>query len=114
VYRLPLLHGACPYGARHFNWGKATIPAGELNPDTHYLGNRPRPSGSSEKCTFCIQRPGNSRDAIRPAWKFVSRRTQIRQPARPRVKFANCSNISGIYPEQELNTEPKFFYFYES
>jgi molybdopterin-containing oxidoreductase family iron-sulfur binding subunit len=47
---------ACPYGARHFNWQKATVPAGELNPDMHYLGNRPRPVGVVEKCTFCMQR----------------------------------------------------------
>src|SRR5450759_232721 len=34
---------ACPYGARHFNWGKPGLPANEINPNTHYLGNRPRP-----------------------------------------------------------------------
>ena len=28
----------------------------ELNPKTHYLGNRPRPEGVVEKCTFCIHR----------------------------------------------------------
>jgi Fe-S-cluster-containing dehydrogenase component len=33
---------ACPYGARHFNWGKPSIPEEEVNPITHYLGNRPR------------------------------------------------------------------------
>ena len=32
------------------------IPKAELNPNTHYLGNRPRPKGVVEKCTFCIQR----------------------------------------------------------
>ena len=26
---------ACPYGARHFNWGEPSIPTGELNPNTH-------------------------------------------------------------------------------
>ena len=47
---------ACPYGARHFNWAEPTVSSEEINPDTHYLGNRPRPKGVVEKCTFCIQR----------------------------------------------------------
>ena len=47
---------SCPYGARHFNWGKPSIPADKVNPNTHFLGNRPRYKGVVEKCTFCIQR----------------------------------------------------------
>jgi molybdopterin-containing oxidoreductase family iron-sulfur binding subunit len=47
---------ACPYRARKFNWTKPEIPKDEINPDTHYLGNRPRMKGVVEKCTFCIQR----------------------------------------------------------
>ena len=52
---------ACPYGARHFNFAAPTLPAAELNPDQHYLGNRPRPKGVVEKCTFCIQRTREGR-----------------------------------------------------
>ena len=52
---------ACPYGARRFNWASPKLPADELNADTHYLGNRPRPMGVVEKCTFCIQRVRNGR-----------------------------------------------------
>src|SRR3990167_8082519 len=52
---------ACPYGARHFNWTEPKIPHEELNTDTHYLGNRPRPKGVVEKCTFCIQRVRNGK-----------------------------------------------------
>lgn len=33
---------ACPYWARRFNWKEPYIPMGEINPDTHYYGNRPR------------------------------------------------------------------------
>ncbi len=47
---------ACPYWARRFNWRKPCLPRERINPDTHYLGNRPRPAGVMEKCTFCIQR----------------------------------------------------------
>jgi len=103
---------ACPYGARHFNWTKPTIPTEEINPNTHYLGNRPRPKGVVEKCTFCIQR---SRDGRYPACVEVC-------PVGAR-KFGNIldpdSEIRYIIEhkrvlvlKEELNTVPRFFYFY--
>jgi molybdopterin-containing oxidoreductase family iron-sulfur binding subunit len=52
---------ACPYWARHFNWNEPAVPAEALNPDTHYLGNRPRPRGVVEKCSFCLLRSGYGR-----------------------------------------------------
>ncbi len=103
---------ACPYGARHFNWGQPEIPADELNPNMHYLGNRPRPRGVVEKCTFCIQR---TRAGRYPACVEIC-------PVGAR-KFGNLldpeSEISRILREKrvfvlkaELKTEPKFYYFY--
>ena len=103
---------ACPYGARHFNWAEPGIPAAELNPATHYLGNRPRPKGVVEKCTFCIQRVRKGRY---PACVEVC-------PAGAR-KFGNLldkdseiryiiENKRVLVLKQELNTLPKFFYFY--
>ena len=103
---------ACPYGARHFNWGEPSIPEDELNTATHYLGNRPRPKGVVEKCTFCIQR---SREGRYPACVEVC-------PVGAR-KFGNlldpASEIRYILEnkrilvlKEELNTMPKFFYFY--
>jgi len=103
---------ACPYGARHFNWSEPTIPEGALNPNTHYLGNRPRPKGVVEKCTFCIQR---TRAGRYPACVEVC-------PVGAR-KFGNLldptSEIRYIIEhkrvlvlKEELNTMPKFFYFY--
>ena len=47
---------ACPYGARHFNFTKPSIPADRINPDMAYLGNRPRSIGVTGKCHFCVQR----------------------------------------------------------
>ena len=47
---------ACPYWARRFNWSEPVIPAGEVNPNQHYLGNRARKTGVVEKCTFCMHR----------------------------------------------------------
>jgi molybdopterin-containing oxidoreductase family iron-sulfur binding subunit len=103
---------ACPYGARHFNWSEPSIPKGELNPNTHVFGNRPRPRGVVEKCTFCIQR---TRKGRYPACVEVC-------PVGAR-KFGNLldpdSEIRYIIEhkrvmvlKEELNTMPKFFYFY--
>lgn len=103
---------ACPYGARRFNWGEPQIPAGEMNPKTHYLGNRPRTKGVVEKCTFCIQR--------------------VRQGLYPRCveacptgarKFGNLLDPTSeirtvlerkrvVVLKNELNTRPRFFYFF--
>ena len=103
---------ACPYGARHFNWSEPSIPKAALNPKMHYLGNRPRPQGVVEKCTFCIQR---TRAGRYPACVEVC-------PAGAR-KFGNLldpeSEVRYIIEhkrvlvlKQNLNTVPKFFYFY--
>jgi molybdopterin-containing oxidoreductase family iron-sulfur binding subunit len=103
---------ACPYGARHFNWAEPTIPQNELNPNTHYLGNRPRMKGVVEKCTFCIQRVRQGRY---PACVEVC-------PVGAR-KFGNIldpdSEIRYIIEHKrvlvlkaELHTVPRFFYFY--
>lgn len=103
---------ACPYGARHFNWAEPKIPAEEINPDQHALGNRVRTKGVVEKCTFCIQRVRNGRY---PACVEIC-------PVGAR-KFGNLndpdSEISRILQEKrvfvlksELKTEPKFYYFY--
>ncbi|HET7219530.1 MAG TPA: 4Fe-4S dicluster domain-containing protein [Vicinamibacterales bacterium] len=103
---------ACPYGARHFNWAEPNLPKDELNPSMHYLGNRPRPRGVVEKCTFCIQRVRAGRY---PACVEVC-------PVGAR-KFGNLldpdSEIRYIIEhkrvmvlKEELNTMPKFFYFY--
>jgi Fe-S-cluster-containing dehydrogenase component len=103
---------ACPYGARSFNWGEPTVPADELNPNLHVLGNRPRPRGVVEKCTFCIQRV---RDGRYPACVEVC-------PVGAR-KFGNLldpeDEVSRILRDKrvfvlkgELRTDPAFYYFY--
>ena len=105
---------ACPYGARHFNWSEPNVPAEDVNPHMHYLGNRPRPRGVVEKCTFCIQRVRN-KDGAYPACHEAC-------PVGAR-KFGNLldpkSEISYILRnkrvfilKEEAATEPKFFYFY--
>ncbi len=103
---------ACPYGARHFNWTTPSIPADEINPNTHLLGNRPRMKGVVEKCHFCLQRTRNGRY---PACVEIC-------PVGAR-KFGNLLDPDGeirkvidtkrifIFKE-DINTHPKFFYFY--
>jgi molybdopterin-containing oxidoreductase family iron-sulfur binding subunit len=105
---------ACPYGARHFNWTKPGLRAEEINTETHYLGNRPRYNGVVEKCTFCIQR---------------TRKEQGQYPACVEIcpvgarKFGNlldpeseiryCIENKRIFRlKEDLNTHPKFFYFF--
>ncbi|HVP69105.1 MAG TPA: 4Fe-4S dicluster domain-containing protein [Anaeromyxobacteraceae bacterium] len=103
---------ACPYGARKFNWAEPELPAAEMNPVTAYLGNRPRPKGVVEKCTFCIQR---SRVGRYPACVEIC-------PVGAR-KFGNlldpASEIRQVMDrkrvfvfKEELATEPQFYYFY--
>jgi Fe-S-cluster-containing dehydrogenase component len=103
---------ACPYGARHFNWAEPSLGKDKLTTNTHVLGNRPRPKGVVEKCTFCIQR---TRAGRYPACVEVC-------PVGAR-KFGNLldkdSEIRYIIEhkrvlvlKEELNTLPRFFYFY--
>ncbi|HSG67712.1 MAG TPA: 4Fe-4S dicluster domain-containing protein [Bacteroidales bacterium] len=103
---------ACPYGARHFNWGEPNVPVDEMNTDVHYLGNRPRMKGVVEKCTFCIQR---TREGRYPACVEIC-------PVGAR-KFGNLldpdseiryilENKRVLVLKEELNTRPKFYYFF--
>ncbi len=103
---------ACPYGARHFNFAEPRIPAEELNPKTHYLGNRPRPKGVVEKCTFCIQRVRNGRYpacvevcpvGARKFGNLLDPDSEVRQVIEHKRVFVL---------KAELNTQPRFFYFY--
>jgi molybdopterin-containing oxidoreductase family iron-sulfur binding subunit len=102
---------ACPYWARRFNWAEPGVPAEELNPNQHYLGNRARKKGVVEKCTFCIQR---SRAGRLPACVEAC-------PTGARV-FGNLldpnSEIRWVLEnkrvfrlKEELRTEPRFWYF---
>ena len=102
---------ACPYWARRFNWAEPEVPAEELNPRQHYLGNRERKKGVVEKCTFCIQR---TREGRMPACVEAC-------PTGARV-FGNLldpdSEIRWVLAnkrvfrlKEDLGTEPRFWYF---
>ncbi len=105
---------ACPYGARHFNWSKPQVPAKEINPDTHYLGNRPRPIGVVEKCTFCIQRtreqPGRY-PACEEICPVGARKFGNMLDPESEIRYL-IENKRVFILKEDLNTQPKFFYFY--
>ncbi len=102
---------ACPYSARFFNWGAPDLQPEEINPDTHYLGNRPRPRGVVEKCHFCIQRTRNDRlpacheacpTGARVFGNLLDPNSEIRYVLEHKAVFRL---------KEELGTEPKFWYF---
>lgn len=103
---------ACPYGARHFNWGEPKIPAKETNPKTHYLGNRPRMKGVVEKCTFCVQRV---REGLYPKCVEVcpvgARKFGNILDPKSEIRYI-LENKRVLVLKEELNTQPNFFYFY--
>ncbi|MBF0425361.1 MAG: 4Fe-4S dicluster domain-containing protein [Magnetococcales bacterium] len=101
---------ACPYAARHFNWGEPWLPREAITPETHYLGNRPRSAGVMEKCTFCLQR---TRQGLLPACQEAC-------PTGARI-FGNLldpeSEIRTVLKQQrvfrlkeDLQTSPRFWY----
>jgi molybdopterin-containing oxidoreductase family iron-sulfur binding subunit len=102
---------ACPYGARHFNWAEPQIPAEEVNTNTHYLGNRPRPKGVVEKCTFCIQRVREGRyPACLEACPVGARKFGNLLDPDSEIRYVMRTKRTFVL-KAELATQPKFFYF---
>jgi molybdopterin-containing oxidoreductase family iron-sulfur binding subunit len=102
---------ACPYYGRRFNWNNPQVPLDEMTKKQHYLGNRMRSRGQTEKCTFCVQR---SREGRLPACVEAC-------PTGARV-FGNLldpnSEIRFVLKhkkvfrlKEDLGTDPKFWYF---
>lgn len=103
---------ACPYGARRFNWAEPGLPPEDVVPDTHYLGNRPRPVGVVEKCTFCIHRVREGRYpacvehcpvGARKFGNLLDPESEIRYVLEHKRVFVL---------KAELNTEPRFYYYF--
>lgn len=103
---------ACPYRARKFNWSAPAIPEEEINPRTHYLGNRPRVRGVAEKCTFCIQR---TREGLYPACVEAcpvgARKFGNLLDPQSEIRYI-LENFRVFRLKEDLNTEPKFYYFF--
>lgn len=102
---------ACPYWARHFNWREPQVLPEELNPNTAYLGNRPRMKGVVEKCHFCVQRTRRGRQpacmeacptGARVFGNLLDPNSEIRYVLEHKKVFRL---------KEELGTEPSFWYF---
>lgn len=102
---------ACPYQARRFNWSEPEVPADEVNPDQHYLGNRARKSGVVEKCTFCIQRTRNNQlPACVEACPTGARVFGNLLDPDSEIRWV-LENKRVFRLKEELGTEPRFWYF---
>jgi molybdopterin-containing oxidoreductase family iron-sulfur binding subunit len=102
---------ACPYWARHFNWTEPKIDAAELNPETNYPGNRPRPKGVVEKCHFCTQRTRKGRQpACMEACPTGARVFGNLLDPNSEIRYI-LENKTVFRLKEELGTEPKFWYY---
>jgi len=104
---------ACPYWARRFNFAKPAIPQSEVTKDMAYLGNRIRPRGVVEKCTFCLQRV---RKGMLPACVEVCPTGSrvfgnLRDPKSPINHILNNKRVY-IFKE-EAGTIPRFYYCFD-
>ncbi|KPJ94561.1 MAG: hypothetical protein AMJ53_05020 [Gammaproteobacteria bacterium SG8_11] len=102
---------ACPYQARRFNWGEPNLPPEEMNPKTHYFGNRPRMRGVMEKCTFCLQRTREGRNpACLEACPVGARKFgNLLDPESDVRKILATKKVFRF--KDEMSTYPKFFYY---
>ena len=105
---------ACPYKGRVFNWAEPNIPTEELNADVHYLGNRPRMKNVVEKCTFCLQRVRNGRyPACVEACPTGTRKFGNLLNPGSEIRYL-IENKRVFRLKEDLNTEPKFYYFFSA
>jgi molybdopterin-containing oxidoreductase family iron-sulfur binding subunit len=102
---------ACPYWSRKFNWSEPNPDPQKLNTQTHYLSNRPRKKGVMEKCTFCLQRTRKGKQpacmeacptGARVFGNLLDPKSEIRYILENKIVFRL---------KEELNTEPKFWYY---
>jgi len=102
---------ACPYWARRFNWSAPDVPAAEVNPNQHYLGNRARKQGVVEKCTFCIHRTRQGRlPACAEACPTGARVFGNLLDPDSEIRWV-LANKRVFRLKEELKTEPRFWYF---
>ena len=102
---------ACPYWGRRFNWHTPEIPRDQMTKKQHYLGNRLRVKGQMEKCTFCIQRTRNGRNpACVEACPTGSRVFGNLLDPSSEIRFV-LKNKKVFRLKEDLQTDPKFWYF---
>lgn len=104
---------ACPYWARRFNFAEPKIDKDEINPKMGYLGNRIRPRGTMEKCTFCIQRV---RKGLFPKCMEAcpTGARQFGNLADPNSVIRYILREKRVYIfKEEAGTLPRFYYWFD-
>jgi molybdopterin-containing oxidoreductase family iron-sulfur binding subunit len=105
---------ACPYKGRVFNWTEPNLPAAELNTEVHYLGNRPRMKNVVEKCTFCVQRVRQGRyPACVEICPTGTRKFGNLLDPNSEIRYL-IENKRVFRLKEDLNTEPKCYYFFSA
>jgi molybdopterin-containing oxidoreductase family iron-sulfur binding subunit len=103
---------ACPYRGRTFNWSEPKLQKDEWNTQVHYLGNRPRIRNVVDKCTFCIQRVRNGRyPACVEACPTGTRKFGNLLDPDSEIRYL-IDHKRVFRLKEDLNTEPKFYYFF--
>ena len=103
---------ACPYRGRTFNWSEPKVRKEEWNTRVHYLGNRPRFRNVVDKCTFCVQRVRNGRyPACVEACPTGTRKFGNLLDPDSEIRYM-IDHKRVFRLKEELNTEPKFYYFF--
>lgn len=103
---------ACPYMGRWFNFADPVIPVEQVNPVTHYLGNRPRMRNVVEKCTFCIQRvrAGKYPKCVEVCPVGARKFGNLLDPDSEINVILRTKRVFRL--KEDLNTQPKFYYFF--
>ena len=105
---------ACPYGARHFNFTRPSVPRERINPDMAYLGNRPRRQGVMEKCHFCVQRTRVGRyPACLEVCPTGARKFGNVLDPNSEVSYILKNKRVFIQLKEELGTAPRFYYYFD-
>ncbi len=103
---------ACPYWARRFNFADPEIPKEEINPQMAYLGNRIRPRGTMEKCTFCL---GRVRNGLNPKCLEAcpTGARQFGNMMDPDSTVRHILREKRVYVfKEELGAIPRFYYWF--
>jgi molybdopterin-containing oxidoreductase family iron-sulfur binding subunit len=104
---------ACPYWARRFNFATPRIPKDKINKDMAYLGNRIRPRGTMEKCTFCL---GRVRKGLLPkcAEACPTGARQFGNLLDTKSVIRHILREKRVYVlKEEVGTRPKFYYWFD-
>jgi molybdopterin-containing oxidoreductase family iron-sulfur binding subunit len=103
---------ACPYMGRWFNFADPVISADQINTQTHYLGNRPRMRNVVEKCTFCIQRVrvGKYPKCVEVCPVGARKFGNLLDPESEISRIIKTKRVFRL--KEDLNTQPKFYYFF--